>query len=147
MFENLRPVFQSGEHKTPLASPKKRSIMGHSIARISSRYQVFETLLWKPREDASQRSSLIESNVSPNITRSSDSFSTVPPIVNGGDSRRTMRDLETTIVLVLLTFNFIPWLLNWGWSKPTCFTIAIELTIERSRGSLQYYLGSLRYNK
>ena len=37
----------------------------------------------------------MESNVTPNITRSSDSFSTVPPIVNEGDWGCTVRDLET----------------------------------------------------
>ena len=50
----------------------------------------------------------MESNVTPNITRSSDSFSTVAPIVNYGDWVCIARDLETIIVLVLLTFNFIP---------------------------------------
>ena len=50
----------------------------------------------------------MESNVTPNITRSSDSFSTVPPIVNGGYWGSIVSDLETTIVLVLLAFNFIP---------------------------------------
>ena len=43
----------------------------------------------------------------PNITRSSDSFRTVPPIVNADDRRCIVRDLETIIVLVLLGFNFI----------------------------------------
>ena len=43
-----------------------------------------------------------------NITRSSDSFRTVPPIINGGDWECIVRDLETIIVLVLLAFNFIP---------------------------------------
>ena len=47
----------------------------------------------------------MESNVTHNITRSSDSFSTVPPIVNGGDWECIVRDLETIIVLVLLAFN------------------------------------------
>ena len=43
----------------------------------------------------------------PNMTRSADSFSTVPPRVNGVDWRWTVRDLETIIVLVLLAFSFI----------------------------------------
>ena len=43
-----------------------------------------------------------------NITRSLHSFSTVQPIVNAGDWGCNVRDLETIIVLVLLTFNFIP---------------------------------------
>ena len=45
---------------------------------------------------------------STNIIMSSDSFSTVPPIVNAGDWGCIVRDLGTTIVLVLLAFNFIP---------------------------------------
>ena len=51
---------------------------------------------------------IIKSNVTPIITRLSDSFGTVPPIVNGGDWGCIVRDLETIIVLVLLAFNFIP---------------------------------------
>ena len=49
-----------------------------------------------------------ESNVTPNITRSSDSISTVTPIVNVGDRGCIVRDLETIVVLVVLAFNFIP---------------------------------------
>ena len=37
-----------------------------------------------------------------------DSFSTVPPIVNGGGLGCIVRDLETIIVLLLLAFTFIP---------------------------------------
>ena len=48
---------------------------------------------------------ILESNVTPHITRSSDSFSTVQPIVNAGDLGMHC-DLETIIVLVFLTFNF-----------------------------------------
>ena len=51
---------------------------------------------------------ILESNVTPNITRSSDSFSTVPPIANAGDWGCIVHDLETIIVLVLHVFNFIP---------------------------------------
>ena len=51
---------------------------------------------------------ILESNVTPNITRSSDSFSTVPPIVHGGDWGCIVHDMETIIVLVFLAFNFIP---------------------------------------
>ena len=51
---------------------------------------------------------ILESNVTPNITRSSDSFSTVPSIVTAGDWGRIVLDMETIIVLVLLAFNFIP---------------------------------------
>ena len=48
---------------------------------------------------------ILESNVIHNITRSSDSFSTVPPIVNRGEWGCIVRDLETIIVLVLPAFN------------------------------------------
>ena len=37
-----------------------------------------------------------------------DSFSTVPPMVNGGDWGCIVHELETIIVLVLLAFNIIP---------------------------------------
>ena len=50
----------------------------------------------------------MESNVTPNITRTSDYFSTVPPIINGGGWGCIVHDLETIMVLVLLAFNFIP---------------------------------------
>ena len=40
------------------------------------------------------------------MSRLSDSFSTVPPIVNGGDWGCIVRDLGTIIVLVLLAINF-----------------------------------------
>ena len=43
-----------------------------------------------------------------NITRSSDSFRTVPGFVNAGDLGCIVSDLETIVVLVLLAFNFIP---------------------------------------
>ena len=55
--------------------------------------KVFEKLLWQPSEDASQMSSW--NTTSHNISRSSDSFSTVPPIVNGGDCGCVVRVLET----------------------------------------------------
>ena len=57
---------------------------------------------------ATQGMVILESNVTPNKIRSSDSFSKVPPIVNGGDWGCIVRDLKTIIVLVLLAFNFIP---------------------------------------
>ena len=47
----------------------------------------------------------MESNITNNITRLSDSFSTVPPIMNRGDWGCIELDLETIIVLVLLPFN------------------------------------------
>ena len=79
-----------------------------TFARTSSSYQVFEKLLLNPSEEDSSQRSFLESNVTPNITWSSDSFSTVPPIVNGGDWGCIVHDLETIMVLVLLAFYFIP---------------------------------------
>ena len=51
---------------------------------------------------------ILESNFTPNITLSSDFFSTVQPIVNGCDWRCIVLDLETIMVLVLFAFTFIP---------------------------------------
>ena len=42
------------------------------------------------------------------LGRSSDSFSPVPTIINGGDWGCIVHDLQTVIVLVLLAFNLIP---------------------------------------
>ena len=50
---------------------------------------------------------ILESNVTPNTTRPYDSFSTVPPMVYGGDQGCIVHDLETIMVLVILAFNFI----------------------------------------
>ena len=51
---------------------------------------------------------ILGSYVTLNISRLSDSSSTVQPIVNRGYWGFTVYDLETIIVLVLLAFNFIP---------------------------------------
>ena len=56
----------------------------------------------------SQTKVISESNVTPNTSRSSDFFGTVPPIINGRDWGHNMRDRETIIVLALLSFNFSP---------------------------------------
>ena len=48
---------------------------------------------------------ILESNVTLNISRSSDSFSAVPTIVNEGHRGCIVRDLET--IILLLAFNFI----------------------------------------
>ena len=50
---------------------------------------------------------IFESNVTPKITRSYDSFSTVPPRVNGDIWGCIVLDNQTIIVLVLLALNFI----------------------------------------
>ena len=100
---SLRCVLQPStrlQNSTPkLAGQNPKSISQEAIyhgtfERTSSRYQVFEKLLHGNR-----------SNVTDNITRPSDSFSTVPPIVNRGDWGCIVREIETIIVLVLLAFN------------------------------------------
>ena len=56
--------------------------------------QDFEKLIHENRAKMLLKSHL-GINVTPNITRSLESFSTVPPIVNGGDWRCIVRNLET----------------------------------------------------
>ena len=97
-------VLQNWQDKAPKPSPKKQSIMEYlpglpqdtKPLRCCSGNRA-KMLLESP----------LGSNVTPKITRSSDSFSTVPPIVNEGYWGCIVRDLETIIVLVLLAFNFI----------------------------------------
>ena len=111
-----------GVYRQPTTTPQKNTpkragqnfesnscgaIIHKILVRTSSIYQAFEKLLWKPSENAYQKSSI---GITPNIIRSSDSFSTGPLIVNGGPLivKCIVRDLETIIVLVWLAFNFIP---------------------------------------
>ena len=94
-LQNRTPKWAGHNPKVP---PKEQSIM---------KYQAFEKLHWKPSKDVSRKSSW-NHNVTPKKSKSSDSFSTVPPIVNGGHWGCIVHDLENSIFLVLLTFNFIP---------------------------------------
>ena len=90
------------QDKPPKASPKKRSIMEHSPGLPQDTKSLRSCSENRPK----MLLNILASNVTPNIMRSWDSFSTVPPIVNGGDWECIVRDLETIIVLVLLVFNF-----------------------------------------
>ena len=109
---SLRCV-SAAEHPSAEQSPKQARQTPESIsqeaiyhgilARTSSRYHVFEKLLWKQSEDASQGHLGIKCDSQYN--KIIDSFSTVQTIVNWGC---IVRDLETIIVLVLLVLNFIP---------------------------------------
>ena len=85
------------------ASPKKRWNTRQDLLDIPS---LCKAALETERRCFSKV--IFESNVTPKITRSPDSFSTVPPIVNGDDWECIVLDLETIIILVLLGFNFIP---------------------------------------
>ena len=102
---HCRTVLQNRQDKTKEVS--QEVIYYGTLLRTSSRYQVFEKLLYRKQENIFSKVSL-ESNVTPNLTWSSDSFSTVPSIVNGGDWGCIVRNLETIIDLVLLAFNLIP---------------------------------------
>ena len=62
--------------------------------------------LWEVAMETERRcfsNVILESNVTPNISRSSDSYCTVPPIVNGGDWGCTVRHLETIMIRDLVT--------------------------------------------
>ena len=96
--------------KTGKTKPRKHLSRCHVSWNIRQDFLKIPSL-WEAALETTRRCSSkvsFESNVAPNITRWSDSFSTVPPIVNGGDCRWRVRDLETIIILVLLAFNFIP---------------------------------------
>ena len=82
------------------------AIYHEMLATTSSRYQVFE----KHAPETEQRcfsKVILESNVVRNVSRSSHSFNTVPPKINGGDWECIVRYLKTIMISVLLAFNFI----------------------------------------
>ena len=110
MYRQPSTTLQNSTLKCAQQNPKSISqkAIYHIILTRTPRYQVFEMLLWEPSEDAafsielrSVSKVIFETNVTPSKKSSSDSFSTVLPIVNGGY-------LETIIILVLLSFNFFP---------------------------------------
>ena len=76
-------------------SISQEAIYHRIITRTSSRNQVVEKLLWKPSEDAYQKSSWNQMSLSIRISMSSNSFRTVPYIVNGREWRCIVRDLES----------------------------------------------------
>ena len=94
-----RTVLQNGQDKTPKASLKKHSIMEYLPGVLQDT---------KPLRSCSENEwryfskVILESNVTPNMTRLSDSFSTVPPIVNGCDCWCIVCDLE--IIILSLTY-------------------------------------------
>ena len=78
---------------------------------LASVVRVDQFCLWEAALESKRRCFsyvILESNVTPTITRSSDSFSTVPPIVSGVGRWCIVHNLETIIILVLLAFNFVP---------------------------------------
>ena len=100
-------ILQNGQDKTPKASSKKQSIMKY----LPGLPQDTKYLRSCSGNRAKMLSNvLLESNVTPNIWKSSNSFSTVPSIVNmvTGNALSIVGDLGTIRVLVLLAFYFIP---------------------------------------
>ena len=75
-------------------------IMEYSQGVPQERYQAFEKLCWKQSEDASQKSALNLMLFPIYQGHASDSFSTDPPLVNGGDRGCIVRDMQIMIVLV-----------------------------------------------
>ena len=66
--------------------------------------------LWEAAVETERRcfsKVILELNVTPNISRSSDFFSTVPPIINGGNWWCIGHHLDSIIVVILLAFSFI----------------------------------------
>ena len=64
--------------------------------------------LWEAAPETEQRcfsNVILESNVTPNITRSSDSYSTVLPIIKGGERGYIVCDQETILVLTRIQFH------------------------------------------
>ena len=115
-FSSLRCVSAAEHHtaeqysKTGKTKPQKHLPMSNLSWNTRQDFLKIPSLLETALETERRCFSKVnlESNVSPNISRSSDSFSTVPSMVNGGDWVCIVRDLETIIVLVLLAFNFTP---------------------------------------
>ena len=102
---------QTAEQYSQTGRTKPRQHLPRSDLSWNTRQEFLKIpSLWEAAMETAQRcfsKVILESNVTHNITRSSDSFSTVPPIVNRRDWGCIVRDLETIIVLVLLAFNFI----------------------------------------
>ena len=102
---HCRTVFQNWKDKTPKASPDEQSFMEYSPGLPQDNKS--------SRSRSGNRAKMLlkvnfESNATPNISRSTDSFTTVPSMVNEGGWGCIVRNLETIIVLVLFAFNFIP---------------------------------------
>ena len=99
---HFRTVLRNWQEKTTKASSKKLSIMEHSAGLPQDTKSL--RICFGNRAKMLLKGHLGIKCLSRNIIRSSDSFSTVPPIVNGGDWGCIVLDLETIIILVLLAF-------------------------------------------
>ena len=94
----------NGKDKTAKVFPQEQK---YSPGHPEDNKPFMKKLLWKLSEDVSQQSPW--NQMSFTIYQGyQTSFSTVAQVVNEGDWRCTVRDLETMIALVFLTSNFIP---------------------------------------
>ena len=98
---------QNGHNKTQKASSTKRSIVEYSTGLPQDTKSLRNCSGNRPKMLLKGRLGIKCHSQYGNISMSSDSFSTVPPIVNGSDWGCIARDLETIIILILLAFNFI----------------------------------------
>ena len=101
---HCRTVHENGFSKTPTASPKKKFIMKY-LKELPQDTKPLRCCSGNRRRFFSNV--IFESNVTANTSRSSDFLSTVPPIVNWGDWGCIIRNLNTLILFVFLSFNFI----------------------------------------
>ena len=73
------------------------------LARSFSWYQASELQLWKQRRCFSKV--ILASNITPNVTRSSASFSTAPSRVNGVEWGCIVRNVDTITVIDVIDMN------------------------------------------
>ena len=108
-YSSLRCKSAAEHHAAEQYSKTGRTKLRKHLSRSALSWSTSQDFLkipnlWEAALEAKRRcfsNVSLESNVTPNITRSSDYFSTVPPIVNGGDWGCIVRDLEIIIVMVL----------------------------------------------
>ena len=94
--------------KTGKAKPRKH--LPRSNLSWNTRKEFFKILsLWEAAQETERRcfpTVFVESNATPRISRSSNSFSTV--LLNEGDWGYIVGDLETIVVSILVASNFVP---------------------------------------
>ena len=99
------------QNSTPKLAGRNPENISHGALQLeilarTSRCQAFEKLLWKPSEDASQKSSWNQMSLPIYQGHQTPSAQFLQSLI-GSDCGCIVRDLETIIVLVLLAFNFI----------------------------------------
>ena len=142
VYQQPSTTLQNSAPKTRRTKPRKylpRSGLSWNTCqdffKISNRW---ESALETERRCFSKM--ILESNVTANITRSSDSFSTVPSIVNGGDWGCIGRDLKTTMVIFSNAFNFIPQMSHYSLTL-TRSRLRVSATVILTHGDDSYQSG------